>query len=136
LDKRRSATAIAIFCKWFSQKPHHLWFYSSGTTDSKCIELSLGVHTAMNFPWGGWNVERGRGRKEGRRPSLVDERRRPVVVGSWGGIGSDAWTMDIMDEWWRQQMTTKSNLSPQSHGHHLSTLLLFILFFCFFVWLP
>jgi hypothetical protein len=60
--------------------------YSSGTTDSKFVELSLGVHTAMDFPWGNGMWE-GREREEGRRPSLVDERRRPVVVGSWGPLG-------------------------------------------------
>jgi hypothetical protein len=85
LDKRRSATAIAIFCKLFSQKPHHLRFTALVQTDRKFIELSLGVHTAMDFPWGNgmWKGTEG-GREVARRLSLVDERRRPVVVSSWG----------------------------------------------------
>jgi hypothetical protein len=76
LDKRRSATAIAIFCKLILSKTTPLTVYSSGTTDTKFIELSLNVHKAMDFPYGSgmWKGgERERGRKGGDLLLLMKE---------------------------------------------------------------
>ncbi len=72
LDKRRSATAIAIFLQVILSKTTPLMVYSSGTqTESKFIELSLSVQTAMDFPYGnGMWKGRERGREEGREEAF------------------------------------------------------------------
>lgn len=72
LDKRRSATAIAIFLQVILSKTTPLMVYSSGTQQrASLLKLSLSVHTAMDFPYGnGMWKGRERGREGGREEAF------------------------------------------------------------------
>ncbi len=138
LDKRRSATAIAIFLQVILSKTTPLMVYSSGTQQrASLLKLSLSVHTAMDFPYGnGMWKGRERGREGGREEAFSCWWKKEACGGGFMGA------LGVVHEQWLSWMSGGGRRWQQraiyhhNHmGHDLSTLLrlfffFFFLFFC------